>query len=57
MFLITLLIADILFLGFGTLFLYESIREKEPRAPKVGLSGVWLPDLPWPGVFSSILTT
>jgi len=57
MLLVTLLIADILFLGFGTLFLYESIREKEPRAPKVGLSGVWLPDLPWPGVFSSILTT
>ena len=35
---VILLVVNILFFALTVLFLYESIREKEPRAPKIGLA-------------------
>lgn len=37
---VSLLLVNLIFLIGAGLFTYESLREKEPRAPKVGLTGV-----------------
>lgn len=56
---VTLLIVNSLFFVLAALFLFESIREKEPRAPKIGLALlagllllalllIFLPFIRWP---------